>query len=89
MTEAEAKHFDRHSATNTAILESVRPDCKAYEDWFTYKRWKAQGKQVARGEKGTKIFILVKNTRKNKEGKIIEDQTPRFINVFHRHQLNN
>jgi len=66
MTEAEAKHFDRHSATNTAILESVRPDCKAYEDWFTYKRWKAQGKQVARARRDKNLYTS-KNTRKNKK----------------------
>jgi hypothetical protein len=36
-------------------------ECEAYIDWFTYKRWKAQGFQVQKGEKGfpLKTFIPV------------------------------
>ena len=89
MTPEEARHFDRHSVKNAEILTAIRPDCEPYKDWFTYKRWLAQGMQVAKGQKGTKIFIQVENKRKDKEGKITLDTGYRSINVFHRHQLKN
>jgi antirestriction protein ArdC len=33
--------------------------CQAYQDWFTFRRWQAQGMQVQRGEKGTKLTTYI------------------------------
>ena len=56
MTAVQAKTFDHTSAENAQIVEMFRPcECEAYQDIFTYNRWKAQGYQVRKGEKGTAI----------------------------------
>jgi antirestriction protein ArdC len=87
MTKKEATTFERFSAVNAAILESVCPSCEPYKDWFTYKRWEAQGKQVAKGQHGTRITVVV-----NKDDDDDDEQTVKYAKVWHavvfcRHQV--
>ena len=53
----EARHFDRHSARNAAIVNSAFEacECQAYESVFTLKRWNAQGFRVKAGEKAIRV----------------------------------
>lgn len=60
MTAAQAKTFeDGFSIANATILELAAQergcDCEPYVDWFTYKRWQAQGFQVQKGEKSSRL----------------------------------
>ena len=90
MTPDEAKTFDRFSPINFAIVTSSLPcGCVPYRDVFTYKRWKAQGLQVKRGERGIKIGTYAPITKKDEdtgEVKII-GKRPWTSAVFCRHQV--
>ena len=56
MTKAEATHFDRYSVANAvSVKTSLECGCEPYQDVFTYRRWKAQGFQVSRGQKAIKL----------------------------------
>jgi len=87
MTEKEAKKFKYFSIKNARTLEGVCEDCKPYKDWFTYRRWKAQGEQIAKGQRGTQIKILVEREIKTENGEIKKERYPRTVTVFCRHQL--
>jgi hypothetical protein len=68
MTAAEARQFDTFSIGNAALAESMLScGCEAYRDIFTYKRWKAQGFQVQRGQKAIRLPLLKSVTREDKE----------------------
>jgi len=60
MTAEQAVRFERHSPTSAAILAMAAAgrgcECEAYRDWYTYRRWQAQGYQVRRGEHGVKLL---------------------------------
>jgi len=60
MTAEQAATFDRKSGVSAAILAMAAAErgcgCEAYRDWFTYRRWQAQGYQVRRGEHGVKLL---------------------------------
>lgn len=34
-------------------------NCQPYQDWFTYDRWKAQGRQVQEGERAMRINVFL------------------------------
>jgi antirestriction protein ArdC len=82
-----ATSFDGYSPMNATILDSAAADkgcdCKPYLDWFTYKRWAAQGFQVQKGEKGTKISTFIKIEKD--EGKF--KSFPKQSSVFCRCQV--
>jgi len=63
MTAEQAASFDTYSLSNATILAMAASargcTCQAYSDWYTYRRWAAQGKQVKQGEHGTHIPIIV------------------------------
>lgn len=87
-TQETAKEFDRSpSMINTMIVESKECACEAYVDWFTYDRWQAQGFQVQKGEKATKISTYRPIEKKNKEGKKEKFSIPSKSNVFCRCQV--
>ena len=90
MNKAEAVRFGRYSAANAAIVEaSLACGCKAYEDVFTYKRWKAQGFQVQKGETAIKIGTYAPITKKDEdtgETKVV-GKRPWTRAVFCRHQV--
>ena len=60
MTAEQAVRFERQSPTSAAILAMAAAErgceCEAYRDWYTYRRWQAQGYQVRRGEHGVKLL---------------------------------
>tara|TARA_Y100000593_G_C4246802_1_gene305117 strand:- start:117 stop:518 length:402 start_codon:yes stop_codon:yes gene_type:complete len=62
MTAADAKTFKFKSANNSNSIENavhriIGCDCKAYEDIFTFSRWKAMNMRVPKG--AIKVSILV------------------------------
>jgi antirestriction protein ArdC len=65
MSASEAVSFDRRGKVNPPMLEEIAKDkgcgCVPYQDWFTFKRWEAQGFHVRKGEHGTKIFMQREN----------------------------
>lgn len=72
MNAKEATSFAGYSMTNAMILAGAASkrgcQCKAYEDWFTYKRWQAQGQQVKRGEHGVRLSTFVIMTKTDEDG---------------------
>jgi len=66
MTPTDATRFEHgESLASVIVLTQVANErgcgCRAYADWFTYKRWTAQGMQVQRGEHGVKLTVYVPN----------------------------
>ena len=68
MTAQEATRFEHGQSTGSALILILATQergciCEPYVDWFTYKRWKAQGFQVQKGEKSIHLttFIPIKN----------------------------
>ena len=61
-----ARQFDRYSVANAVTLKEALPcGCEPYVDVFTYRRWKAQGFQVQRGEKAVKLPLIYQRTEKD------------------------
>ncbi len=59
MTADEARSFDRVSVANSvAVLQALDCGCQPYRDVYTYRRWKAQGFQVQRGEKAIRLPLI-------------------------------
>ena len=58
-----ARRFERYSVANAvAIKQSLPCGCEPYVDVFTYRRWKAQGFQVRRGEKAIRLPLIYRRT---------------------------
>ena len=87
MTRKEALTFKRISARNGDILLRVCPKCEPYKDWFTYKRWKAQGEQVARGQHGTRLAVILEIEKEDENGEKTIETRPWTAVVFCRHQI--
>ena len=92
MTAAAAVTFEHGKSTaHVLLLASAAAangcQCKAYRDWFTYRRWQAQGYQVRKGEHGTRITTWVHYTAKDKDGNEHERTRPRTTTVFCRCQV--
>jgi len=63
-----ARRFDRYSVANAVrVKESLPCGCEPYQDVFTYRRWKAQGFQVQRGEKAIKLPLIYQRAEKDRE----------------------
>jgi hypothetical protein len=59
MTATQATTFDRISVANaTAVDAALSCGCVPYETVFTFRRWKAQGMSVVKGEKAIKIPVV-------------------------------
>ena len=87
MTSQQATMFDRFSAGNAVLAESALAcGCKAYEDIFTYNRWKAQGLQVQKGQKAVKL-PLVRSIEHKETGEITHRRQLTSSAVFCRHQV--
>lgn len=90
MTAADAVRFETFSPNNAAIVETSRAcSCEAYKDIFTYKRWKAQGMQVQKGEKATTIttYRPITKTDEATGEEIVVARKPRKSFVFCRCQV--
>jgi len=86
----DARQFSHFSIHNAVQAQLACPDatCEAYKDIFTFKRWKAQGFVVRKGEKGTRITTWITKTNKDDEGKVtVIGKRPKVAIVFCRHQV--
>ena len=89
MNAVEAQRFEIQSERNAVLVEDhFDCDCRAYQDIFTYGRWKAQGLQVQRGQSACKILtyqpIIVTDDAGDKK---VVGTRPRTSAVFCRHQV--
>ena len=87
MTAKQARTFEHgYSQVHAAILANAALEkgcqCVPYVDWFTYKRWLAQGFQVQKGEHGIR---LVRFITAEKDGK--KRTFPKRYSVFCRCQV--
>ena len=84
-----ARHFDRYSVANAVkVKESLPCGCEPYQDVFTYRRWRAQGYQVQRGEKAIRLPLIYARTERDPDTG--EERTERRMGrsaVFCRHQV--
>ena len=88
MTKNKATQFDHTSLTSEMMIaEHFECGCEAYKDVFTYRRWKAQGKQVQKGQKGFKLQVFVKKEWEDKEGNKNWKTYPKTTTVFCRCQV--
>ena len=87
MTKQEALSFKRFSVINGAILLRKCPKCTPYKDWFTYARWEAQGKHIAKGQHGTKLTVILETEKEDENGERVIETRPLTATVFCRHQL--
>ena len=66
LTPEAARRFDRFSIANAVTLKERLPcGCEPYVDVFTYRRWKAQGFQVQRGEKAIRLPLIYRRTERD------------------------
>lgn len=92
MTREAATSFERYSGTHAEILAEVANlqgcQCVAYRDWFTYRRWQAQGMQVQKGQHGVKLTTWIPVTKIDNDGeKKVVGKRPRGASVFCRCQV--
>lgn len=92
MNATEARTFTQKSEIHEEVLAleaEVRGcSCQPYVDWFTYRRWQAQGFQVQRGERGFKLTTYVPVVKKSGDGtEEIIGSRPRGYSVFCRCQV--
>lgn len=92
MTAVQARTFEHgKSTTHEVLLAACAAEngcqCRAYHDWFTYRRWQAQGFQVQKGEHGVKLQTWIRYTAKDKEGRETERVRPKSTTVFCRCQI--
>ena len=92
LTAETAKQFE-HGASIPHILILAQAakergcTCEAYVDWFTYRRWQAQGYQVQRGEKGVKLTTFKPVEKVDEKSKTVTRSVPRTTTVFCRCQV--
>lgn len=85
--------FSNYPAIIAGFVQKGIPeeDIRPRENVFTYNAWKAQGKQVRRGEHGVKIITYITVNKKTKNGQGIEEtkqvRRPRTVTVFHVSQV--
>jgi hypothetical protein len=92
LTAEQARSFDRTSAVSAETLAAAAAvrgcDCRAYRDWFTYRRWSAQGEQVQKGEKGTRLTTYGETEKEDpKTGAVKTETRPFKTYVFCRCQV--
>ncbi len=84
-----ARHFDRYSVANAVAVKQALPcGCEPYRDVFTYRRWKAQGFQVQRGERAIRLPLVY--SREATDPETGETRSERRLGrsaVFCRHQV--
>jgi len=88
-TSETARQFDRFSVANAVTVKKSLPcGCEPYVDVFTYRRWKAQGFQVQRGEKAIKLPLIYQRSETDpKTGERTEAQRVGRSAVFCRCQV--
>ena len=94
MTAEQATQFDGHSTQNALIVAMALEErgctsCLPYQDVFTYKRWKALGFQVQKGEESIRIttYIPLYKTDPVTGENVQTGKRPWTSCVFCRHQV--
>jgi antirestriction protein ArdC len=93
MNATNAQTFENGRSTRSEIILAMAAqdkgcECEAYIDWFTYKRWQAQGFQVQKGEKGVCLLTFREGEKKDeKTGKVKQHKRPWRSYVFCRCQV--
>ncbi len=63
-----ARQFDRYSVANAVAVKQALPcGCEPYRHVFTYRRWRAQGFQVQKGQKAIRLPLIYQRTEKDAE----------------------
>lgn len=88
MTAEQARTFTRRSAHSAAAAELVLRetngcDCEAYVTIFTFRRWRAQGRIVSKGQHGVRLTTWIE--RLDDDGNP-NGRFPRTVTVFCRCQ---
>jgi antirestriction protein ArdC len=89
MTAEEARSF-RHFSVHNAVqaqLACEEGTCEAYVDIFTFRRWRAQGYRVRKGEKGTAVTTWITTEPRTDEGDEKPARRPKRAVLFCRHQV--
>ena len=90
LTPEAARSFERHSTKNATILSDAAAlrgcGCKPYKDWFTFKRWLAQDRCVQKGQKGTKLSVIITMDKDADDGTVTQTRRPWRSSVFCRCQ---
>ena len=91
MTAEEATRFNGFSGQNAAALihasEQRKCRCEPYLDWFTYKRWRAQGYRVRKGEHGIHLITFIPVIREQDGQRLQVGSRPWTSVVFCRCQV--
>ena len=89
MTQLQAVSFERFSVANAVTVEtSLSCGCRAYEDVYTYRRWRAQGYQVMKGERAIKLPQVRVVLEENKDtGETTDRRLFHTAAVFCKHQV--
>ena len=88
MTSQQATTFGRYSGANAGQVKAVlKCGCEPYQDVFTYKRWKAQGQQVQRGQHAIKLPVVGQKDVEDDDGNIRVKRYLATGAVFCRHQV--
>ena len=60
MSAAQATTFERVSPANFLLLSAAAAArgcaCAPYQDWYTFRRWRAQARHVRKGEHGIALY---------------------------------
>ncbi len=88
MTADDARQFEHFSVHNAVQAEMACAEgtCRAYADIFTFRRWRAQGFIVRKGEKGTTVTTWVPVPTKNDDETTTRRRPKRAV-LFCRHQV--
>lgn len=88
MTAEQAVSFEHGESTTSAMILMMAAQergcgCLPYQDWYTYRRWQAQGYQVQKGEHGVRltVFKTVEEVDR-KTGKKKTKSVPKGTTVF-------
>lgn len=87
MSAEDARSFQHFSVHNAVQAQMACPEatCEAYQDIFTYRRWRAQGYAVRKGEHGTPVTTWI--TVKAREDDEKPKTRPKRAVLFCRHQV--
>ena len=90
MTADEARDFGHFSVHNAVQAQLACPEgsCEAYRDIFTFRRWRAQGFTVRKGEKGTTVttWIAPSHQSEDADQQPVKRRPKRAV-LFCRHQV--
>lgn len=89
MDEHEARNFGHFSVHNAVQAQMACPasTCEAYRDIFTFRRWRAQGFVVRKGETGTTVTTWIPDVKADDNGDKQIRRRPKRAVLFCRHQV--